>query len=100
MDYWINSLLDLGTRKVLYIDKDLIATSSLKIDNTTGKRTVVGGHLKVKRKTKKIEIKLHDGFEFCVFNADKPESLEKMEDQLDDYIGLYNILVNISEMYF
>ena len=100
INYWINTLLNIGTTKILFINDRLVSISTLKIDSTTGRRTVIGGYLEVNRITKTIEIKLNGGFETSIFNADKLESLEKMEDQLDDYIGLYELLINISKMYF
>ena len=100
INYWINTLLNIGALKILFINDRLVSISTLKIDSTTGRRTVIGGYLEVNRITKTIEIKLNGGFETSIFNVDKLESLEKMEDQLDNYIGLYELLVHISKMYF
>ena len=91
---WVDTLLEIGTRKGLFISKKFVATAFLKDD------TVVGGYVELNTKSKKIKINLDDGFKLTVDAKDETEFEKSVKSKTEMYMGMYNLLYNLAIIWF
>ena len=91
---WVDTLLELGTCKCLFINKKIVASTFLKGN------TVVGGCIELNIKSKKMKINLDDGFKLTVAAKDETEFEKSVKDKTDLYTGMYNLLYNLAIIWF